>query len=682
MLKASSKEIQNAEIGEEGAHHAPVCLHAPSQQHLDSGGSQAQGDGLLPAPGQDGGSGSPKEHSTLSPAALKGLGLVVTRENFEECLSHWMGLSKIALDTETTGLRPYHGDRLFSIILADDNQAYYLNFQAYPGLDTQSVLTDQHLRQMGALWARPDATWFLHNAKFDLHILWQEGIELAGSVHCTQAIARVEYNDHMSYSLDACAERIGFRKDDAVEKYIQEHKLIEKRAAANQDYTHKFFDRVPFEIIVPYGLRDAQITRRLAHSQEEACERISRETPEGLPSLRNIVENEKRLTHTIFRMERTGLRVDLGYCVRASRFEAERAEAAAQEFKRLTGRDFKVSPKLFAEVFQSDRERWGTTEKGNPSFDSDSLASFENPAAKAILEYRDAKSKSDFYRGFLYHADRSGDVHPSFNPHGTATGRFSSADPNFQNLTSSEGEEDQEFIVRRAIIPRPGFVLFSIDYSSMEYRMAFDYACSMAGRLTELARQVLEGKDPHQATADLVTALGTPLTRKRAKNGNFALLYGSGDRTLASTIGGSVAEARALRASIFTVAPEIKALIDSVMRTSEVRGFIRNWAGRRLYCKDPRFSYKMLNWLIQGGTADVNKFALNKLDEFLMGRKTRMIATIHDEAVFEVSQDELGLVPELKRIMEYIYPAKYLPLLCSVDWSERSLGDLKPYEAH
>lgn len=660
-----------AEAREESSDRHALHVREAGQQHLDPQGSQKEGHELLAVH-------RPDDRAGPLASAGKGsqVGLSVRRSTFEDCLSHWFRQSKITLDTETTGLRAYHGDRLFSLILSTGDVTHYFNFQPYPGLEPDLVLTPSHLEKLRPLFARDDVEWVGHNLKFDLHMLAQDGLEVGGTLHCTQAIARVEYNEHLDYGLGACAERIGLRKDDAVGKYIEEHKLVEKRQGANQAYTHPFFDRVPYPIISAYGLRDGEITARLARHQEAACQKISDETPKGLPALSNIVRNEKRLTRTVFRMERVGLRIDREYCLRATRYETDRAEKATQSFKSLTGRDFSASAKLFATVFESDRENWGVTEKGNPSFDSDSLASFKHPAAKAILEYRDAKSKADFYRGFLYHADANGDVHPNFNPPGAATGRFTSADPNFQNLTNADEENPQEFEVRRAIVPRPGFLLYSLDWSAVEYRLMFEYACRGVGFETELVKRIKTGVDPHQATADLVTALGTPLTRKRAKNGNFALLYGSGDRTLAATIGGSVSEARALRASIFTVAPEIKTFVDSVMRTAEVRGFIRDWAGRRFYCPNPRFSYKFPNRLIQGGAADINKFALTGIDDFLLGRKSRMIANIHDEIVLEAHESELACIPRVKEIMETVFPAQYLDFPVSVEWSAQSLADL------
>lgn len=585
----------------------------------------------------------------------------------------------MAVDTETTGLRPYHGDRLFSIIVCaveggsePSFSPLYFNFQPYPGLDAGYVLLPSHLEALKKLFARDDVEWFGANIKYDMHILEQEGIQLGGALHCTQTIGRVEFNDHMSYGLDACAQRIGLRKDDAVEKYIAQNKLVEKRQGANQAYTHKFFDRVPYPIIVPYGLQDAEVTARVSWNQKKTCRELSDETPVGLPNVLNIVENEKRLTRTIFRMERVGLRIDRDYCVRAARYEADRSEKAALEFKALTGRSFLASGKLFGEVFKSDREDWGVTENGGPSFNSEALALFKNPAALEVLKYRDAKSKSDFYRGFLFHADSNGDVHPHFNSAGTATGRFSSADPNFQNLTNADEAAPQEFEVRRAIVPRPGFLLYSLDWSSAEYILFFEYICRYVGRLVEVARQIRdEGKDPHQATADI-----THITRKRAKAVNFCKLFGGGDKMLAETIGGTIQEARNLSSAIYSATPEMEPFMRSVQRTAELRGFIRNWAGRRLYCANPRFSYKMVNWLIQSSAADVNKFALNRIDEILLGRRTRMICNIHDEIILEAPENEVDAIAAVKEIMETVFPSQYLPMKASVEWSEKSLADL------
>lgn len=619
--------------------------------------------------------------------------MIVTRELFGPIVERLREAKILTLDTETTGLRPYHGSRLFSLIISATDIAgtihsFYFNFQSYPGLDPQSVLLPSHLRGLEVLFADESKVWRIHEAKYDLAILAADGIEIAGTIHCTKAIERVVYNDYLpgTYDLENCAKRIGFEKDGTVEKFILDQKLWdwtppEKPGDREKDM---HYDRVPFDIIVPYGERDGEICHRVGDRQDQALQEIAKETnPDGktnLPTVLNIAAIERRLTKTLFRMERVGVRVDLDYCVQASRYEADRAAKATEAYRRETGRDYKASAKDFAAVFESERDLWGITEKGNPSFDADCLARLKNPAAGCILALRDAKSRSDFFKGFLWYADKNGDVHPSWNQAGAATGRGSSSNPNFQNLTNEDEEENPSpFPVRRAVVPRPGFVFFMPDWDQMEYRCMFDYACRMWGSETEIVRKIKnEGLDPHQATADLVTAMGTPLTRRRAKNGNFAFLYGSGYDTLAATIGSSRKEAVELKDSIKGACPEIQNLIDNVTRTAKVRGFIRNWAGRRSYLRDHNFAYKMTNYLIQGGCADAHKITLNQIDESFASMRSRLVMTIHDEAPAEIHESEILTAPKLMvNYMETVYPHKYLPLTVGCSWSDKSLGDKK-----
>jgi DNA polymerase I-like protein with 3'-5' exonuclease and polymerase domains len=619
--------------------------------------------------------------------------VLVGRAQFASVVQALQSTRECALDTETTGLRPFHGNRLFSLILAPiragqggpEITPYYFNFWPYPGLAADQVLTPWHLAQLGPLFADPVRIWYGHNITFDMHMLAREGHELKGVVYDTMAGARVEYNEHQDYDLGSCGARIGVAKDEGVIQYIQEHGLWEWEVVPGKKQRKKnlFFYKVPLEIIVPYGCQDTVVAGKLAASQARSVAKAREEMAhaKNVPTIQKVLTNEIRLTKTVWRMQEVGLKIDRPYCVRAAAYEDDRSQKAIEGFKKETGRDFIASPKLFAEVFASEKELWEYTDKGNPSFESEVLKHFKSPAAVAVQTYRDAKSKADFYRGFLYHADDQDIVHPNFNQSQAKTGRFSSSNPNFQNLTSEEEEEElaQEFVVRRAIIPRDGFIFVMPDYDQMEYRMMFDYACQLVGHLTEVARQIKEeGKDPHQATADVVTAGGTELKRKRAKNGNFAFLYGSGYDTLAKTIGSTRQEAIHLKEMLRQAMPEVQRFVDEVSGTAKRRGYVFDWAGRKFYFPDRNYAYKAPNSVIQGGCADVTKFAMNDVDEEIVvrGYKSRMIATIHDELPTEVHESEILVVPRMmKEKMESQYPWQYLPLTAGMEWSSKSLAD-------
>jgi DNA polymerase-1 len=609
--------------------------------------------------------------------------MVVTRSSFDQALECLQEKSTLSLDTETTGLRPFHGDRLFSIIIGyDTDKAFYFNFQAYPDLTAEYVLLPNHLETLKEkLFKNPVIQWYIHNALFDMHMLGQEGIELEGTVHCTKALGRVVYNEHMKYGLDASLQRIGLAKDASVEKYIDDHKLFEKVRVGGKQVEKKNlqYNRVPFDLITKYGLSDATGGFSLGAFQEQEIERICAETPSGVPSLRSVVSNERRLTKTIYRLERVGIKIDRAYCVRAARYESDRAHKATEEFRRETGRDFKASAKLFATVFESERDKWEFTDKGNPSFESDVLKKFDNPAAKTVLAYRDAKSKADFYNGFLYHADRDDVVHPHFNSDGARHGRFSSSDPNFQNLTNEEDVDiTEEFLIRRAIIPRPGFVFFMPDYDAMEYKLLLELICRFVGRLTPLAQKVVSGEDVHAATAAMAKAYGEDIDRKQAKMSNFLTIYGGGDKKLAEGLKCSLAKARAIRAAIREAVPEMDEFTRAVIRTAETRGFIFNWLGRRCYVPNKNFAYKGPNSLIAGGCADVMKVAMNNIDERLLTAKSRIVMTVHDELPLEVHESEIQTVPRMtQEFMETAFPSQYVRLTTSPEWSDKSLADKK-----
>lgn len=618
--------------------------------------------------------------------------MVVGRSKFTETVAYLKRFDKLSVDTETTGLRPYHDSRIFSLIIAvgipgtTTVETFYFNYLPYEDCPTDQTLPRSSLAALQEeLFRGEDKTWYIHNAKFDLGMFHAHGLEIKGQVHCTKAMALLEHNEHWDYSLEACAERIGFKKDDAVEKYIEANKLTEKRQGATAQYTHKFFDRVPYGIIVPYGERDAEVGYRLGRHQEAAIERLTSERPQkNLPTLRAVYENEKRLTSTLARMRNRGVKIDRAYCVRASRYEADRLDKARAGFKTETGREFSDHFTNLAVVFESDKERWEygdptPTGQVNPSFNSDSLKRFLNPAAALVLSARDAKSKRDFYNGFLYHADRDDIVHPEISQDGAGHGRTSSSNPNFQNLKRVEDdEEDEEFLVRRAVIPRPGFIFFMPDWDQMEYRMMFDVACEIAGYESEVVKAINAGKDPHQATADVVTAMGTELKRGRAKNGNFAWLYGSGDQTLAETIGSTLNEAMILRRQLRAAAPEVQDFVDFIRSAARAKPYIVNWFGRLCWFPKKQFNYCAPNYYISGGSADVAKIVMNKIDERCLTLRSKLVLMIHDELPMEIAEEDLATLPrEVVHMMEHTYPHKYLPLTASPEWSDKSLADKK-----
>lgn len=410
----------------------------------------------------------------------------------------------ISLDTETTGLRPYHGARFFSVIIADGKSVAYLNFHPdHPDVFDTKVLAELLRAFVGTI--------YMHNAKFDMHMLRASGIELnpLAHIHCTAAIGRVCYSALPSYSLEYCAKYFcGEDKDDKVKEYILKNGLWEWETVPGKKSRSKnlHYDRVPYELIRPYAEQDAKITWKLGEKQRAILKERDEKRDPKYPSIMQVYANECALTKVLFEMESVGVRIDRTFCERALEHELKRMADAEKLFEAATGKTFKASGKLFAEIF--DGEKFEYTDKGNPTFESDVLKKFSSPVAETILEYRDAKSNSNYYAGFLYQADSDDVVHTSFNQNGAATGRLSAASPNTQNMRKDEDEDlKAEFVPRRAFIPRDGYYFAMLDYDAMEYRLMMDYA-----QAHDLIAQVKGGKDVHSATAELAG-----VTRSQAK---------------------------------------------------------------------------------------------------------------------------------------------------------------------
>lgn len=589
--------------------------------------------------------------------------MLVSKCQFDNAIEEIYPLKTLAVDTETTGLHAYLGDELFSVIIGNDLKQWYFNFLPYDNYD-EFVLPREWIRRLQPLFATPRRL-YLHNAKFDMHMLAKEGVEITGTVHDTMVMARLLHNDHLSYSLAECAKRIGFDKSDAVEEYIKKNKLYEwetKEGKKNRT-KKKFFDRVPAKIMVPYGERDAYVTYQLGEYQRKNIEDQAR--------LKDLYAIECGTTKVVFDMERTGVRVDKEYSSRGFAYERSEYEKAAKKFQKLSGTPFKDSAKALAPAFEKLNERYPRTEKGNPSFTDKVLKGFKSELATRILEYRySQKMAHTYFQNFIELSDGRGRLHPNFRQSGTVTGRFSMSDPNLQNVPK-ELPKGKKYDLRKCFIPPPGCVFVEIDYDAMEFKLMLDYAGEF-----ELIKQVRAGLDPHQATADL-----TGLSRKQAKTLNFGLLYGMGVGKLSVALGVTEEDARKFKHQYFAALPMVQGFIRQATATARVRGDVFNWAGRTYQFPDENFAYKAPNAIIQGGCSDIVRVAMCGVHEYLANTNTKMLLQVHDSLLLEVPQSLVHtVVPQVKRIMEGAYAYKHLPMTCSVEWSDTSWGDLVDWD--
>ncbi len=601
--------------------------------------------------------------------------IAVNEQNLSEVLAAIKSEPFPAVDTETTGLRHFHQDRIFSVIVAcADDVVYYFNFQDYSKFFTEDTdefqahtyKTTGPVLDRRVLQEFPNVlngkTVFLQNAKFDLGMFYADGVVFDFDVHDTEVGARLLDNDHFKYNLDSLVERaFGEHKEDIIKKYMDARGLYTKQFVAGKKEEQKnyHYDRVPYGMVFSYGCKDGWLTRKLGMYQLERMKLFSEEKNSFGFSFQDLYNNEKILTKKCLLMERRGILIDKEYCEKARQFERDRYQSAQTRFEQDTGTEFVDSGECLGPIFRDLGFNLPKTEDGGDSVDDRVLASITHPLAEVVREYRDAyKRCNTYFTAYLYHADKDGLIHPDMRQAGTKTGRFSYRDPNLQNVTKDE-DLANPYPIRRAFVPRPGYMYVMIDYNQMEFRMMLDYAGEIP-----LIRKIKEGHDPHQATADM-----TGLSRKHAKTLNFGILYGMGLDKLGAALGVSREEAKKFKKMYFDGLPMVESLIIQATSKAKLNKQVCNWFGRTFQFPDSNFAYRAINSIIQGGCADVVKKAMVGLME------EPLILQVHDELVLEVREDELHMVEKAVQVMESQYPYRYLPLTCSIEHSLKSWGD-------
>lgn len=227
----------------------------------------------------------------------------------------------------------------------------------------------------------------------------------------------------------------------------------------------------------------------------------------------------------------------------------------------------------------------------------------------------------------------NGRVHTNFKAHGAETGRFSSSEPNLQNIPSS-GEYGK--LVRNLFVAPPGHKLVVADYSQIEPRVIASFS-----------------KDPvmvnnYLTGGDIYTAIGNTMgvDRKAGKVLVLAISYGVGPDKIAASIGCTVTEAKKLLTDFeqkFSSIQKYKAAVVYHAKLKKPMPYVETLFGRRRYIPDlaskeygklARAERQAFNTVIQGSAADIMKLALVRAHScFVNEPDINLILTVHDELV-------------------------------------------------
>lgn len=191
-------------------------------------------------------------------------------------------------------------------------------------------------------------------------------------------------------------------------------------------------------------------------------------------------------------------------------------------------------------------------------------------------------------------------------------------------------------LVRELFVAAPGRRACYSDAKQIEYRVFAHMANNPD--IVEAYRKD-PGLDYHALTGEILAAYRPDFERKRVKNCNFAVLFGSGIGKMAEMLGISEEEAEKVLRAYDHALPEGRRLLKLAMRTAEDRGYVRTVLGRRTRFPRKERLHKALNGAVQGSAADLNKRKLVELhaERKRLGLTLRL--TVHDEAGMDVPDE-------------------------------------------
>ena len=591
----------------------------------------------------------------------------------------------VAVDTETTGLNIVE-DEVVLWSLSDGVHRWCIPRDMLPVFEP--LLRDHKVIKI------------LTNAKFDMHMLANSGVDLAGPIWDTVVMDwLLDENRIGRHGLKQCVKDYGILQDmpDFQETFgpYYHKEYGKKRIPKKGNEVAKALLAAPKDVQTEYASLDAWATFRLAELLKDKLTEVKYE--KGFSAWDHFIEVEVPFTRVLWDMERAGICVSGGYLEDIKEPMDDAPAEMLSDFVAEAGRP--INPRSVLQLrevfFEKDEDEngdtiWidpfgdpprkmtkgGTSGNPQPSLDKEVLEDWAgrgNQMAKILRAYRDmSKIHGTYVVGLAGWLDDSSRIHSTFNQTGTVTGRLSSRDPNLQNIPRP-GKDP--FFIRGAFTVYPGKVLLVLDYQQLEMRLMAHYSGDEA-----MIDAILSGKDLHSFT---VSQMGMGATyedvvgakkaahptkwqeellelRQRAKAVGFGLIYGIGEVLLGKNLGLPILdrydrgryrqtcpEAAELTRAYFRVFPGVKAFIQDTKKATRRIGYVQTLAGRLRRLPDINSQNRMLasqaerqavNSIIQGSAGDIVKSAMIAAsdDEDLDKLDVEMLLQIHDELVFEM----------------------------------------------
>ena len=504
-----------------------------------------------------------------------------------------------ALDTETTGLNPLLVDLVGGCIYTPGQKAAYIpiNHKSYiTGVRTKEQMDEETVSKVMKEFHK-DIRWIFHNAKYDIRVCRK-----------TLGIDFKPYWDTMlaAYCID---EEESHRLKDLHLKYCDSKDT--ESLTFDSLFNGVTFDNIPISTAYLYAAGDPIKTYELYEYQKTLLNR------RVLAGPYNVFKNiEMPLIPVVADMEDRGVCLDFDVCknlhekyhkIREER--QKQADEAIAMYKdeidnyKMKNPNNKLSDPIslssftqLAILFYDILGLESPDKKAPRGTGEDILKHFaqgkEKNLCEAILGMRNVEKLLGTYIDKMPEiALEDGRVHASYNQYGAKTGRFSSQDPNLQNIPSHNKE------IRHMFKAQDGYVLIGGDYSQQEPRLTAH--CSNDEKMKESYHQ---GKDIYATIASL--AFDKPYEeckefredgtvnpegkerRSQAKAIVLGVTYGKGIPAIGEDLGISTQKAQAVYDKVMESFPMLEKFMHDTQKKARYHEYVETPWGRRRHLKD------------------------------------------------------------------------------------------------
>jgi len=460
---------------------------------------------------------------------------------------------------------------------------------------------------------------------------------------------------------------------------------VDGRAAAMQDTLDTELAKngwtwgtvpINFQPFWAYGALDTVLTMRLWEMFWDKC-------GPGKPYNR-AYELEMAARKIVTRMEINGARIDLDY----SRKKFDELTAYADSVKTWASQTYNnvsiTSNIQLVRLFESlGADITSYTPSGQKSADKDQLALLAiegndevKKLAEIVLKQRKADKLANTYFANFINDNVNGFVHPSVKTLGARTSRMSIQNPALQTLPKGDDT------VRTAFIPKDeDHVIITSDLDQVEFRM-FASLSKDPNLITLFNRADATGSDPFTEIGREIyndpTMQRSDKRRNLIKGTVYGRLYGAGVAKQALTAGVAEPQMRQVSDAFDTRFPGMalfqRQIEDAGMRRlkAEGQGYVYTWTGRRLPCDEDR-AYTLVNYLIQGGAAEVFKANLIKLDQADLTEL--LIVPVHDEIVLNAPRKDAQEIMKVVKECMTTREGWDVPLTSGIDGPLENWGE-------